>query len=221
MGAELGDAWASEPAPAATSPLSLDYYRQKVTEYQSVLNALDTGYQAVVSAINAPGLDIDALLPLVALRDEYESKRFQLKATAEAINLGAAAVNALGGRMPELSLPRTLGIAPVIPIAAIAAIGTAAVLITWGREWLRGVNDRLRAAQLLAAQETPEAAAALAVSMAQSDAALKLADASGLAALAPYLKWGALALAGYLAWRAFSSYRARNPAPSYVDTDDE
>lgn len=220
---QLGDAWASEPEPTAaeSSPLSLDYYRAKVNEYQSVLNALDTAYGALQTAIDAPGLDVLALADLAALRDEYEAKRFTLKATAEAINMGAAAVNALGGRMPELSLPRTLGFAPAIPFAAIAAIGTAAVLISWGRTWLQGVNERLKAAQLLDAQDTPESKAALAVSIAQSDAALKIASESGLSALAPYLKWAALAALAFVAWRGFRAYRASNPAVSYDDTDEE
>lgn len=223
LGATLGDSWAQEPAPTAaqSSPLSLDYYRAKVLEYQGVLNALDTAYAALNVAIDAPGLDVYAVADLAALRDEYETKRFTLKATAEAINMGAAAVNALGGRMPELSLPRTLGFAPAIPIAAIAAIGTAGVLISWGRAWLAGVNDRLKTAQLLAAQDSPEAAAALAASIAQSDAALKIASESGLAALAPYLKWAALAALAFIAWRGIQGYRARNPAVSYDDTDDE
>lgn len=207
LGAHLGDAWGREPEPTAdqSSALSLDYFRAKVTEFQSLMNALDLGYQAAQGAVYSDGIDPEVSAQLGDLMREYEGRRTMMRATAEAINLGAAAVNAAGGRMPELSIPQTLGrlgFAPALPLAAVAAIGTAAVLMSWGRDWLQGVNQRLRSAQLIAAQDSPAAAAALAVAMAQSDASLATAEQSGLSSLAPILKWGAIAVGAYIAWRA-------------------
>jgi len=96
---------------------------------------------------------------------------------------------------------------PAIPFAAIAAIGTAATLTVWGNTWLRGLNDRLKAAQLLDAQGTPEARAALAVSIAQSDAAIATAEASGFSALAPLLKWVTVGVGAWMLWKAFQSFK--------------
>jgi hypothetical protein len=211
MARTLGDAWASEnPTPESSNVMSLDYYRSKVTEYQSTLNALDSGYQAALVALDVPGLDPQTYSSLSASIDEFQSKRWSLKATAEAINMGAAAVNAAGGRMPELSIPGTLGFLPfALPIAAIVAVGTAATLIVWGQTWLRGVNERLKTAMLLEAQATPEDKAALAVAIQQSDQAVAMADASGLSALAPILKWGAIGIGAFMLWRAFGSRGTR------------
>lgn len=212
----LGDAGApnddaSYGGPVSTSALSMDYYRSKITEFQSVLNAVDEGYRAATSALQSGALDPASADDLRALLADYDSRRFTLRATAEAINAGAAVVNAAGGRMPSLSLPGTLGLLPAaLPFAAVAAVGAAAVLITWGREWIAGVNDRLKSAQLIAAQDTPEKAAALAASIAQSDAALRVAEGSGLAALSTWIKWGAIALGGYMVWRALQGGSSRD-----------
>jgi len=203
----LGDRWGLEdPTPESGDVMSMDYYRAKVTEYQSVLNALDQGYQAALLALQVPGLDPQTYSSLSASVDEFESKKWTLKATAEAINMGAAVVNAAGGRMPELSLPGTLGFFPVaLPIAAIVAVGTAATLIVWGQTWLRGVNDRLKTAMLLEAQATPQDKATLARAIQQGDQARALADAGGLSALAPILKWSAIGIGAFMLWRAFES----------------
>ena len=193
---------ASYTGDVSNSAWSMDYYRSKITDFQSVLQAVDQGYRAAQSALASGGLDATTADELQVMCDDYLSRRFTLKATAEAINAGAAAFNAMGGRLPSLSIPAGLGLAPALPFAAIAAIGTAAVLISWGRDWIRGVNDRLKTAQLLAAQESPEKAASLAQSIAQSDAAIAIAENSGVAALAPVLKWGAFALGAWLLWKA-------------------
>lgn len=204
----LGDAGtqntdASYGGETGESAFSLQFYRNKVSEYQSVLTALDAGYQSALAALSVLPLDAPGAAELAESVAEFESKRDLLRATAEAINLGAAAVNAAGGRMPSLSLPATLGIAPAIPLAAIAAAGTAAVLISWGREWLRGLNERMKAT-LLIDSVPAEARAELARQVVAADQAVRVAENSGLAALAPYVKWGAVALAAYMIWRAFA-----------------
>lgn len=210
---------ASYNGSVSTSPVSLDYFRSKITEFQTTLQGLDAGYQALLSALDSGSgyLDDESYFGLQALAEEFQGKRWSMKATAEAINAGAAVINYAGGRMPSLSIPGTLGLLPALPFAAVAALGTAAALTVWGRTWLLGLNDRLKTAQLLDAQATPEAKAALAVSIAQSDAAVKLAEESGFAALAPVLKWGAIAVGAWMVWQAFQKHRGRSARD---DSDD-
>jgi hypothetical protein len=198
----LGDAWGREPAAPETSPFAMDYYRQKATEFQATLNALDKGYSAANAALASGALDDESQASIVESLDEYEGKRTMLKVTAEAINAGAAVINSLGGRFPQLSLPSTLGALPAVPIALIAAIGTAAGLIAWGSQWLTGLNERLKRAQLIEGA-TPSQRDALIRAMQTSDAASTEAQSGVLAAIAPAVKWIALGVLGFLAYRAF------------------
>lgn len=200
-------------ADPAASALSLDYYREKVREFQTTLTALDAGYAAAENALVNLPLDPETQQGLSDWINEYQGKRWTLKATAEAINMGAAAINAAGGRMPVLSLPQTLGIAPAIPVAAIVATATAATLILWGRDALKILRDYLARAQLLDTA-TPEQRQELARAMTEADSAVRIAESSGVAALAPVLKWGAIAIGAYLAWKALApmiSARRGNP----------
>lgn len=212
-GAQLGDAWgaADNAAPAADSSVfSMDYVRNNVRDFQSTLNALDQGYQAAVTIVCSAGASEELRYDMQTAINDFQSKKWTLKATAEALNLGAAAVNAAGGRMPQLSIPGTLGALPLaLPFAAVAALGTAATLMVWGREWLRGVNDRLKTAQLLEAQATPESKQELARSIAQTDAAIATAESSGFAALAPIIKWVAIGVGGFMLYRALSPMLSR------------
>lgn len=225
--ARLGEAGAphddaSYTGEVSTSPVSMDYFRSKVLEFQGVLNALDSGYESAVIALQTPGIDDATANDLAQMIADYKAKRGTLRATVEAINLGAAAVNAAGGRMPELSLPGTLGLLPALPFAAIAALGVAATLIAWGNTWLQGLNDRLKTAQLMEGA-SPEDQQALRQAIVTSDAAVRAADsASSVGALAPLLKWGAIIVGGFLAWKAIAPMlgagRRENPA-DYDDPD--
>ena len=202
----LGDAWGREPVAPETSPFAMDYYRQKATEFQATLNALDKGYAAANAALASGALDDQSQASIVESLDEYEGKRTALKVTAEAINAGAAVINSLGGRFPQLSLPSTLGALPAVPIALIAAVGTAAGLIAWGSQWLTGLNERLRRAQLIEGA-TPGQRDALIRAMQQTDAAVSESESSVLASIAPVIKWVAIGVLGFLAYRAYTGRR--------------
>jgi hypothetical protein len=183
----LGDAWEVEPAdpqPDEASPFALNYYRQKALEFQGTLNAIDTAYTAANAALSSGALDEASQAALLESLDEYESKRLTLKLTAEAINAAGAAINYLGGSFP--------------------AIGAAVALITWGVQWIGGVNERLRRAQLLSTAR-PEQRDALVRAIAESDNAVNQAQSSTLAAIAPALKWIAIAALGFLAYRAYTA----------------
>lgn len=201
----LGDRWGGETPPDATSPFAMDYYRNKAREFQVTLDALDRAYWAASGALGTGALDDTTAAALEAALADYESKRTSLRVTAEAINAGAAAINALGGRFPSLSIPGTLGLPPlIVPAAMVAAVGTAAALIVWGSQWVQGVNDRLRRAQIIDAA-TPEQRASIVAAMAESDNAVSVASSSMLASLAPTVKWLAIGVGAFLLYRAYMS----------------
>ncbi|MBK9497439.1 MAG: hypothetical protein IPO08_23535 [Xanthomonadales bacterium] len=104
----IGEVWTPGVDPdlaytgeSGESALSMQYYRNKAVEFQETLNRVDALAQKLNEIIelnaNDPVIVDDALQTLA----EYNSKKFLLKTTAEAINLGAAGINALGGRFPE------------------------------------------------------------------------------------------------------------------------
>jgi hypothetical protein len=191
----------------APSVFSLDYYRGKAREFQRTMNALDTAYWAASGALGTGALDPDTAAALESYLQEFESRRRIIKVTAEAINLGAATINAAGGSFPRLNIPGTLGLPPMLaPAAMVAAIGTAAALIVWGSQWITGVNERLRRAQVLEAA-TPEQRARIVESIAQTDNAVTTAEGSTLAALAPIVKWAAIGVGAFLLFRAYSASR--------------
>lgn len=198
-------------AAPSSSLVSSDYWRGKIAEFQSTMNAADRAYQAVQAvmftegAIQSPEV-WDSLMQSLA---EYDARKYLMRTTAEAINLGVQAINSLGGNLQSLRLPGSLGFAPAVPVVAIAALGTAAVLTAWGREWIGGVNSRLKLAQAMDAQLSPDARARLAAAVVTTEAAQKEADGSLLGSLAPLAKWGAIALAAWAAWRAFERYSQR------------
>lgn len=189
-----------------TSPLSIDYYRQKVVEFQQVINALDETGRTVDALIRGvgPGELAD---DLIALQSEFLDKKSQIKIAAEAINFAASGANAIGIRFPVLSLPQTLGAAPIVAGAAIAAaVAAAAGIIVWGREWILGVNQRLREAELL--KQVPDAdRAKVAQAILQTDAAVAQANESPLASIAGIVKWVALGVAAFYAFEAFKKIR--------------
>lgn len=201
----LGDRWGGESVPEATSPFAMDYYRQKAAEFQTTLDALDRTYWAASGALGTGALDATTAAALEAALSDYESRRTALRVTAEAINAGAAAINALGGRFPQLSIPGTLGLPPLVaPAALVAAIGTAAALIVWGSQWVSGVNDRLKRAQVIDAA-TPEQRARIVEAMAESDNAVSVSSSSMLASLAPTVKWIAIGIGAFLLYRAYTN----------------
>lgn len=196
----------------STSVFSMDYYRAKAQEFQQLLNQLDATYGAISATLDAyAGSDNEALLSdLVGMVEDFDAKKTALRLTAEAINAGAAVINGLGGRFPQLSVPGTLGLPPIaVPVATVAAIGTAAALAAWGYEWIRGVNDRLKLEMSLDAQATPEQRAKLAASVVTTDNAVRAADVSIWSQAGSAIKWVAFGILGFLAYQAFVTRKKR------------
>lgn len=201
----LGDRWGAETVPEATSPFAMDWYRNKAREFQLVLDALDRSYWAASGALGTGALDEATATALEAALADYESRKTSLRLTAEAINAGAFAINSMGGRFPVMSIPGTLGLPPLLaPAALVAAIGTAAGLIVWGSQWIAGVNDRLKRAQIIEGT-SPANRDAIVRAMAESDNAVNVAEGSFLASLAPTVKWIAIGIGAFLLYRAYSN----------------
>lgn len=104
-----------------------------------------------------------------------------------------------------MQIPPTLGAVPLVAAgAAAAAIAAAAALIIWGRDWLAGVNQRLRDKTLL--ESVPEAQRAqVAEAIVKSEVALAQANESPLTSVAGIVKWVAIGAVAYFAFQAFQS----------------
>lgn len=212
---DLGDALISQQSGtpydggSSASMLNLDYYRDIATRFQVTLNQLDQGLRAAYIA-EAANVNPQVTADMRRYIQQIEAKRGTLKATAAAINAGAAIINAAGGRFPVLSVPSGLAAAPLIlPAATIAALAGAVALITWGAQIVSGINERLLYAKKIEGLNPAQRADIL-----QASAQAEKAD-SFLAAFKPFggfagiIKWGGLALAAFVAYRAFQSSRKR------------
>lgn len=201
----LGDRWGADPAPAETSMVSVEYWRDKAREFQATINAVDTVAQESwnLASILPDGIERNAILQGL---DEFEARRGAMKLAAEGINAGAAVINAAGGRFPVLSIPQSLGLGPlVLPAAAIAAFTTAAGLIAWALAWNRAQIARMDQARGSALQIADPAArdetlAEIARIQARAEAAAQSGE-SPLASIAGIAKWVGLGALAFIAWR--------------------
>ena len=146
---------------------------------------------------------------LIAQKAELEDKKGQIKLIAEAVNFAANGLNAMGANMPNIQLPQTLGVAPLVAAGAAAgAVAAAAAIIIWGKAWIDGVNQRLRNAELL--KSVPEAdRGKVAQAILKTDVALAQANESPLASVAGIVKWIAIGAAVFFAYQAFTQYQGR------------
>jgi hypothetical protein len=198
----LGDAGldnsdASYTGSVDNSAVSVQYWRDKATEFQNVLNAVDETARAAqdMLAVTTDQATVDYLTSALS---EYDFRKTALRLAAEGINAGAATINAAGGRFPTLSIPAGLGIAPlVLGAGALAALAAAAALIVWGHDWLTGVNERMRFAALMQPGD-PEITRILA----RGEAARQVAEGASTfsSGVSSYLKWGAIAVLAFMAW---------------------
>ena len=210
MSGRLGDRWGAElaePDSSAQSLLSVDYYRDKIREFQMTMNALDSAYRAVVSARDDSTLDFETASELDRLIAEYEARRFLVKQTAEAINLGASAWNAAGGRMPQLSIPGTLGLAFIPPAAFLAAVAAVGGLTLWASGWISSAARVMEQSALIALAE-PEQRSSLIENWQAVLTAQQQTESSPLVSIAGAVKWLAIGGLGFLAYRAWRASRS-------------
>lgn len=191
------------------TPMQLDYYRSKVKEFQDILDNMDA-----TAAIARDTIDLDISPELTQSMQDYiaqfENKKGEFKIAAEALNFAIQGVNAIGGNFPTLAIPAGLAGLGFVPLAAGAAVAgalaVAAALIVWGREWIKGVNERMKQESLL--KSVPEEKRpALAEAILRTDATVRAAEGSPLSSIANAVKWAAIAAAAYFAFQAFNKSR--------------
>ncbi len=198
---------ASYTGDEGDSYFSMQKYRNQATEFQAVMDAMDSTARALRGLLQMP-LSDEVYASVQDDLNAFESRKLAFRAAAETINAVGYTINAAGGRFPVLQVPQglqgiagRLGLGPAIPLAAIAALATAATLVSWGRDWMTGVNRRLHDERLLATIEDPAQRAEAARLILQSNAALAEADSSTISKVATIAKWGLFAMLAYYGYR--------------------
>lgn len=217
----LTDEWGnpiseSEPAPVVAAPgsptvFSLDYYRNKVAEFQAVLLEMDAS-AAIARQMIEDDVSPEITAGYQADIQAFDSKKGQFRAAAEALNFAISGANLVGGGFKPVRVPGQLAALPVAVIAGVAAaVAVAGGLILWGRDWIAGVNQRtLEAARL--ATLTPEARERVIRAQQELEAAEQRANASPITAIAGAAKWIGWAVAAYFVWQAFETFSKRSKA---------
>jgi len=203
----LGAAEAGYGYTGTNSPVSLSYYQQKIVEFQNLLNGMDAAAQAAQSALWD---DIDPKLStdLQTYLDEYDSKKWEFRAAAEALNLAINGANLVGGDFQNITVPSTLGVVPLVAAGVIAAaVATAAALIVWGNTWLQGLNQRLRDQELINSVTDPAKRDRLIQTQMEVEAAAVEASASPLSSISNIVKWLAIGAVAYFAFSAYKQVR--------------
>ena len=208
FGNSLGAVGESPMQGDTASPIQLDYYRQKIVEFQNVLVQMDSAAEGAGDLIYIVD-DVALLEDLTALLAEYDIKKGYFRTAAEALNLAISGVNLIGGEFPKINIPRGMSAVPLVAAAGIAAaLVVAAGLIVWGRDWIKSVDERARRSQILQAlPEGPERAEA-ARAMAKIDGAVREADASPLGSIASIVKWVAVAAVIYFGLQSYKTLKA-------------
>lgn len=222
----LGDAGASNDDESYTgdsgdSVFGMQYYRNKAAEFQSVMVAVDQSAQAARDAIDANSDNEAMVIELQSALSDFDAKRWTFRATAEAINAGAWAVNAAGGRFPVLSIPNGLGAFPVFPAAAVAAVGVAATLIVWGLSFTKQIAAILARHVTLSAISDPAKRDEVAAILVRADQAAQAAEAPTLSSVAGIVKWVAIGAIAFLAWKQFGGNSGNRRIGRSSRDDDE
>jgi hypothetical protein len=203
------------PGVSAPGPLSLDYYRNKLAEFQQMMLALDQTASAAraLQPLALEGATVND--DLARLYDdittslaEFDAKKASFRTAAEALNFAINGVNMVGANLAPLRIPQGLGVVPAAAAAAIAGgLAVAAALIVWGRDWIAGMNERAKILTVAGAITDPaKRDAALSEAM-KIEAASQATQESPLANVANIVKWVAGAAVVYFAFQAFDKAR--------------
>lgn len=203
MGNPIPGAYVAEASNAAQAQ-DVGYFTRKINEFQSLVFDLDTTEANLRSFIQDYNINDPVLLEQL---DSFDLKKDVFRTTAEALNLAVAGINAIGGNLPSVRIPGGLAAVPVVALAgAAAAVAAAAALIVWGREWIIGVNDRLKTREVL--QQIPEnQRGQAAADLLKIEATARSAETSPLGNLANIVKYLAIAAGVYFAFQAFQKAR--------------
>jgi hypothetical protein len=203
----IGAAEAGYGFTGTNSPVSLSYYQQKIVEFQNLLNGMDTAAKAAQAALWD---DIDPKLSadLQTYLDDFDSKKWEFRTAAEALNLAVNGANMVGADFTNIQVPSTLGVVPLVAAGVIAAaVATAAALIVWGNTWLQGLNQRLRDQELIGSVTDPIKRDKLIQTQMEVEAAAAEASASPLSSISNIVKWLAIGAVAYFAFSAYKQVR--------------
>jgi len=203
----LGAAEAGYGFTGTNSPVSLSYYQQKIVEFQNLLNGMDRAYNAA-NDLYWENVDPALADDLKKYLDDFDSKKWEFRAAAEALNLAVNGANLVGADFPSITVPSTLGVVPLVAAGVIAAaVATAAALIVWGNTWLQGLNQRLRDQELINSVTDPAKRDKLIQTQLEVDAAAAEANASPLSSISNIVKWLAIGAVAYFAFSAYKQVR--------------
>jgi hypothetical protein len=199
-----GEGW-DEPIVKPSTPLSVDYYKQKVVEFQNLLYNLQNAREGMIGLVDYGPVEIRP--ELTALLDELDSKIGRYRQVAEALNFGINGINKVGAGFPTLTIPKGLGVAPLVVAGGIgAAVAVAASLIVWGYAWIQKAQVLARQAQLYG-YLTPEQRAIVAQKALEIDQAAAASESSPLTSIANIAKWVGIVAVAYFAYQAFQKTR--------------
>jgi hypothetical protein len=140
--------------------------------------------------------------------DDFDSKKWEFRTAAEALNLAVNGANMVGADFTNITVPSTLGVVPLVAAGVIAAaVATAAALIVWGNTWLQGLNQRLRDQELIGSVTDPVKRDKLIQTQMEVEAAAAEASASPLASISNIVKWLAIGAVAYFAFSAYKQVR--------------
>ena len=199
-----GEGW-DEPIVKPAIPLSVDYYRQKVVEFQNLLYNLQNAREGMIGLVDYGPVEIRP--ELTALLDELDGKIGRYRQVAEALNFGINGINKVGAGFPTLTIPKGLGVAPLVVAGGIgAAVAVAASLIVWGYAWIQKAQVLARQAQLYG-YLTPEQRAIVAQKALEIDQAAAASESSPLTSIANIAKWVGIAAVAYFAYQVYQKSR--------------
>jgi hypothetical protein len=190
----------AQPAEGLARFADLDYYRAKILEFQVQLNALAATADTILS-LRDQVQEGDLRDGLDAWLADFYDNRGRLQLAADAVNAASTGADALGIRIPSISMPQQLS---ALPPAVLALIAAAAAGVAWSISYAIAKVSEARALvsrnELLATLPDDQKAAAIAAS---DQIATAQANAGGpLANIANVVKWLAIGAAVWFSFRA-------------------
>lgn len=200
--------------PAQPSMLSVDYYRNKINDFQAALVTLDNLRYDLMAAGDVASLNDESFAEWQALVNEFDSKVETFRTVANTVNLASQGVNALGVSFPQVELPAGLGAVQLIPLVVV---GGSLIAVTVLMNWIFDFTGTLRAAiarwQTLGAieklpkeQQGPAIAAFTKLDHA-AEAAAAAARGQKSGEVMALAKWALIAGIAYMAFKAFKELK--------------
>jgi len=190
-----------------TKPEQLNYYEQKVRDFQNQVNAIDTAAYGLRMLLDL-NISDDQRLPVLELLSELEQKKSTIRTAAESVNAASALANSVGIQLPKVNI-QTLGALPLLPIGvAIAVSGALALvftLISWMTDWIN--RSAVVAQMIAAAADLPPEQRARVLEAINATEQAKAASSTGLSNISNIVKYVAFAAVAYFAYQAFASTR--------------